>query len=1513
ERPVSRWLDEKTTTAFRTRAAWLEEEARAIADSNDQARALLTVSELVALVGETERAAAIAAEARDLSPGLALAWRQARQLADTDEHGFVAALDAEAQSGSPTPAARAHATLLAADVVRIGGEGDGAVERWVRASKLDPADVRGPAARAALAIAQEDYSRAGAFLADNSELVSLGRAVHTALRLRGVERASIGDHDTSVTPVNDAIRRARAALEAHDAVKAAQAIGELATDPALGKAAQWLSATLGAMHIAGRRGSAKALKALAAEGDSLAARQLAARGVELADPELVTSALAAKDESAFDDAERAVLLTLAGHDAAAPIDRLAAAATHAALVDALSAGTTGDSRTARVAGRQATRALTGLGRVLAGKPDVETLDEALASVPSPRPATAVGVALEAAVRAKRWEEVSSALAQLPSGDDHEAAAQRHVAAALVAERAGDKTKSRQAWSEALALGATHDAVVRAAAKLDRDIDLASWLVKVADAMTDGPAAAILRLEALARNADMTDDEQAELLERVHRSAPTLGIGAFLAERIGRRKGDLDVVLHWLQERRSYLSDPIETALDAVREALLVADRDPELASTRLEEAHRARPDDVALRELYERLATEPPADRAAWREGRASKAEGPTAALLWVEAALEHERGGNAEAALAAGKKAIDRGDKGLARLVVDRAELATGNTVAQTEELIARAKETDDVAIRREAYERLADLDAYGKKDKGSALSWHRAILDEAPHHKASLRFIENALIDDKRDDDLDRVADAIAVALDQAGGGEITAHAQLAARLKSREGGWDRTRDMARLGATQEEPSLWALRLHNAHARILKDDDALLATTTELLERTQRPAERAALLLRASEAAARKDDITAARTFLEQAAAEDPGDVVTWGFLAEVRERAGEARAAAEACESLARTSVVVEHQLLAWNDASRIWLDEAKDPERAMSALEQAAEIDVTYGEVFTRLSACYAEKHLDAELARLLERRLEKAEDPDERVTLEVELARALAEMGELAKAKERLQSALDERPSHTTALAAMADLCAKEGDWETAEHSYVRLARLLATPDDQRAIYEKLGEIYAAHLGNFSRAEVAYREVLKRAPKHVATLEKLVDVYKRSNDVGRAVDTQLELVNEASDPNQRLERLIALGAIHETVGRDLRKAEQVLESARKEFPTSVVALRALADFYKRQHQMPAMQILLDRAAGDARRSFAAGRFVTSLFEVLHAAYELRGKKDSARVVAATLAAVEGHKTELIGAETRAVDPRLDDVLAPDVISPALRAMLAHAGDALDVASPLDLRQLKASPLQPGTPVGASVGAVATVVGLGAMQILVSPQLGPVAIPLSSSPATLLVGEGLLKVKNDRARHFVVVRAMKMILTRSSALLRGASDDVSALVAALFTAFNPSFVPQGVESKRVQDLTRRILPALPRNLDPTVGVIALEAAGTLGTHGSQIAAAASAWANRVALLAVGDPSAALDAIAWSKGDEGAPTGAEERAAWIARTAEARELMTFSVTDGYSEARARLGLDK
>jgi hypothetical protein len=162
-------------------------------------------------------------------------------------------------------------------------------------------------------------------------------------------------------------------------------------------------------------------------------------------------------------------------------------------------------------------------------------------------------------------------------------------------------------------------------------------------------------------------------------------------------------------------------------------------------------------------------------------------------------------------------------------------------------------------------------------------------------------------------------------------------------------------------------------------------------------------------------------------------------------------------------------------------------------------------------------------------------------------------------------------------------------------------------------------------------------------------------------------------------------------------------------------------------------------------------------------------------------------------------------------------------------------------------------------------------------------------------------------------FLVIRALKMVLVRGSALLRNPPDEVGAIATGLFMALNPTFQPSGVDMNRVREWGRRIHPALPRNLDPTIGVLALEAAGMLGPQVQSLGAGAIAWANRSALLGVGDPSGALDAIAWMHGLDAAPTGSEERAAWIARTPEARDLLTFSVTDNYAEARARLGLDR
>ena len=68
----------------------------------------------------------------------------------------------------------------------------------------------------------------------------------------------------------------------------------------------------------------------------------------------------------------------------------------------------------------------------------------------------------------------------------------------------------------------------------------------------------------------------------------------------------------------------------------------------------------------------------------------------------------------------------------------------------------------------------------------------------------------------------------------------------------------------------------------------------------------------------------------------------------------------------------------------------------------------------------------------------------------------------------------------------------------------------------------------------------------------------------------------------------------------------------------------------------------------------------------------------------------------------------------------------------------------------------------------------------------------------------------------------------------------------------------------------------------------------------------------WGKRAALLATGDPNVAHQGIAWAGGHAtGRPPAGKDRLTWIGRNAEARELVVFSVSDAYADARARVGL--
>ena len=465
-----------------------EQEARALPEGVARARGLLACSEILAVLGDRDRAGVLATEARDQAPSIALAHRQARGLMPSppDAEMLRKALDVEIKM---TPGvARVHSMLLAADAAAADGDAEDAGERLDQAARIAPTDARVAAGRAARALAKRDPASAAALrLADVPELAPIAEALSTCLRLRGADQAAGA---VRASP-NEVLMRAREALDAGDLSAAAALVAELASVPELARGALWLAAALGAARGDGRARASAWLRDLVDRGEEEACRPLAARALETSDASLMGQTL--ERPGPLRPAERLVLATLFGLRTAADehlrstaaaggLDPLVSAAAALAIpaADDPDRGALAQARAKHSAGSSESRALVELGRLLGASAAPEAIEKTLAAVGPARNPAARAIALEMAARAGRVSDVSATLeawgASRGSAEDQAVGA---LAAAVVAERAGDRPRALQGYKAVRSADGTSEVALRAIASLEQ-VDLVAEMNALAD-------------------------------------------------------------------------------------------------------------------------------------------------------------------------------------------------------------------------------------------------------------------------------------------------------------------------------------------------------------------------------------------------------------------------------------------------------------------------------------------------------------------------------------------------------------------------------------------------------------------------------------------------------------------------------------------------------------------------------------------------------------------------------------------------------------------------------------------------------------------------------------------------------------------------------------------------------------------------------------------------------------------------------------------------------------------------
>jgi tetratricopeptide (TPR) repeat protein len=1476
------------------RLSWLEEEAAHLVDVHEAARTRLALGELAALVGEREKSAQYFAASAE-APRSEMA-RLALLPTAADPAARAAAWQSEAGRAS-TSDGRRHAMVAATIGYLRAGDREAAL-RAIESLRSTSDDGRAALLGTISALSTAD---AGTTLQEFAkkhpkEEPALRAALDAGTALRGTSPL----RGASADPLT-ALRAFGAALTARSAGPAIAALAPLAAltddaNQAMGAAAAWLADALS--PVAARRGNPYA--------DALPRTAAGIRG-------RATSALRAgekpnlseQDEALLPVEDRALLAALSGRIPAVDDD---ATSPFAVALRNHAAAERGDEAAAAVGSDDEAIALRIARELAATAANPERAAQAskivgdllLASEGAVSAATTRGVALW--VAEARGDRGAVAAAIAPSdGEFSEGVTARALTAGLLA-RDSDPAAARR-YLASVPRGAFSEtaARLRGGALDDHAIQFADALA-FAEEKGDALTSATLTIEALSASLPIAG------------TSPSGAAAPFaLAYTLTRRANGEDVPLE----------DDRLGPLDAAAEALeagtaLVVD-------ARLEAALDATPTDAALADLVAlRRAAEAPEshERAVARIAAIAATDGPYASentsVFRLEEGLRREAAQPSLPNDAREPLAFETG--ALAEIVRERLDFARGEVSDAVERLLAIAR---DPAVtpeaHRKALEGLAEIDGRVRGDDAAAALWHETIVEAAPDAVASRHHLLTTTTRDRRFAEAATHAFALSDALAHRDPGEAGAQWLLGSILRR----ISNTTAAADPVGPPVAGDLAAVVLREAYhrARTAEDHPAAAEYASALGDSADATGREALFRVRAALAWAQAGRADEARSELELAVAYDPQDAVAWGLLAEARDASGDAQGAAEACEAIARTTQVPEHAVEAWFEAGRVHAEQGGDRDGAIRAFEAAAAINIRHRDVFDRLLALYKERDDLPSTASLLARKLEQIEDDDERLTLSVELGITQAGAGDLDLAMRTFQTVLAAQPDHPVALSAYADLAERRGDYLVAEQHFVRLARLLPSRSEQRTVYARLGHLYAEKLNQLDRAEVAYKEILARSLADEATTMALVHVLERRGDVPQTLEYYAKYVELADATAERIQRAIVLAKLHETLEKNARRAEGVLDGVRKEHPTNVTILRALVEFYQRQKQTPAVNILLDRAAAEARRTLTAGKVHASTFETLATVHELRGRAEGAKVVAATHGALIGSPRPIGGADVRALDPRLDDLLAPEEFSSAFRALLAEAGAALDLALPLDLNALEAQVL-PKQAIATQINQMATQLGVGPVALYLSSKVGASAVPLSSAKPGIVIGTELLEKANDKARKFLVLKALKAITSHSAALLRGESTvgdgsgrdggvNLDLVIAAWLQGFNPSWVAPGFDAERVRAMRSRLEPFLPTEISPTLGMMALEAASALPSLRGRVQSLANAWLHRTALLGIGDPANALEAISWGHGLDTLSADAEARGTFVADHDDARDLVIFTVSDSYLEARKKLQL--
>ena len=226
-------------------------------------------------------------------------------------------------------------------------------------------------------------------------------------------------------------------------------------------------------------------------------------------------------------------------------------------------------------------------------------------------------------------------------------------------------------------------------------------------------------------------------------------------------------------------------------------------------------------------------------------------------------------------------------------------------------------------------------------------------------------------------------------------------------------------------------------------------------------------------------------------------------------------------------------------------------------AIDAWRGALDEEPTDLECVSALERLYETTERWTDLEELVQRRLDIAETPAERIAARVRLARlAESRFGRRDEAIEQLQDILEEDPGNPEALDELERLFTNGEQWEELVlllERRVADAQAANDGDQELSILVRLGSVHVEQLADMERAIEIYRRVLERQPGHVGALTALVELHRARQDWASAADA-LEHLGQVQEGEDAIATAYAVAELAEEQLEDATRAEAALRRA-----------------------------------------------------------------------------------------------------------------------------------------------------------------------------------------------------------------------------------------------------------------------------------------------------------------------------------------------------------------------